>query len=89
MAKIKHFQGYGTVQAVKIKDKSCTLHVKVIGNHECGLRRDDDYDLYNWLVKRFDKSFETYMDFREKRPQIEIEESIVNGVDVCDYRFTY
>ena len=44
--KIKHWQGYGTVSATRIKDKSCTLHVLVTGNHEWGLRRDDLYDLY-------------------------------------------
>lgn len=54
--KIKHWQGYGTVSATRIKDKNCTLHIRLTGNHEWGLRRDDMYDLYNWLVKRFDKS---------------------------------
>ena len=59
--KIKHWQGYGTVNAVKesrtVRDGVVTLTIKVTGNHEWGLVRDDEYDLINWLVKRFDKSF--------------------------------
>ena len=87
--KIKHFQGYGCVNATRVKDKNCTLHVKVTGNHECGLRRDDDYDLFNWLVKRFDKSIEDYSSFRKRQPKIEIREGYENGVETCDYMFTY
>ncbi len=60
--KIKHWQGYGTVNAEKIYKQSnegeTVLKVKVTGNHEWGLVRDDEYDLINWLVKRFDKQFE-------------------------------
>ena len=76
--KIKHWQGYGTVSATKVPDKNCTLHIRVVGNHECGLRRGDLYDLYNWLVKRFDKS-------------VPEGETIIDGlnVDTCDYYFKY
>lgn len=87
--KIKHWQGYGCVNAVKIKDKTCTLHVRVTGNHECGIRRDDEYDLYNWLVKRFDKSIPDSQMWYRLRPVIKIVESVENGIDVCDYFFTY
>lgn len=87
--RIKHWQGYGTVNAVKVKDKSCTLHVQVTGNHECGLKRNDQYDLFNWLVKRFDKTIPDYQTFASKRPNIVIESSCNNGIDVCDYYFTY
>lgn len=59
--RIKHWQGYGLVNAVKVKDDSCTLHVKVTGDHEQGLEREDAYDLYNWLVKKFDKSVPSSM----------------------------
>lgn len=59
--RIKHWQGYGTVNAQKIGLKKgmgvTTLTIKVTGNHEWGLVREDEYDLINWLVKRFDKSF--------------------------------
>jgi hypothetical protein len=91
---IKHWQGYGTVTAVKVKDKNNTLHVRVTGNHEWGLRRNDEYDLFNWLVKRFDKSQTDYMEWHQRRPQIFIREwefTDENGlnVDACDYYFKY
>ena len=35
--KIKHWQGYGCVNAVRVKDKEHTLHIRVTGNHECGI----------------------------------------------------
>ena len=60
--KLKHWQGYGNVNATKKSsniDKTTnikTLIIEVIGNHECGIVRNDKYDLYNWLIKRFDKS---------------------------------
>ena len=87
--KIKHFQGYGCVNATKVKDNSCTLHVKVTGNHECGIHRDDEYDLYNWLVKRFDKSIPDATAWHRLRPQIEIVDGYESGVETCDYKFTY
>lgn len=90
--KIKHWQGYGTVSAQKIKDKSCTLHVRVTGNHEWGLRRDDLYDLYNWLVRRFDKSVpDVYEWLRSARVLINEGSTVIDGLDVdtCDYYFTY
>ena len=93
--KIKHWQGYGTVEARKMQNKSCTLHIRVSGNHEWGLRRDDMYDLFGWLIKRFDKSLKdkTYADFRRLDPQVYIIEwtdTAEPGTrDVCDYYFTY
>ena len=89
--KIKHFAGYGTVEATRIKNASCTLHVRVHGDHEWGLRRDDDYDLFNWLVRRFDRSVTTYADWHRLNPRVFIiESSSVPGKhDYCDYYFTY
>ena len=54
--KIKHWQGYGTVEAVKVKDNTCDLHIRVTGNHEWGLERNDAYDVFRWLVKRFKRN---------------------------------
>ena len=45
--RIRHWAGYGTVVAKRIPNVSCTLHVHVEGDHERGLRRDDEYDLFN------------------------------------------
>lgn len=89
--KIKHWQGYGTVNAVKVKDKNFTLCVKVSGNHEWGLRRNDYYDLFNWLIKRFDKSVAnmTYAEFRKLRPEVYIAEWVYDGVEYCLYKFKY
>lgn len=89
--KIKHWQGYGTVEAKRIKNASCTLHIRVHGMHECGLRRDDEYDLYNWLVKKFDRSVPSYADWHRMDPKISIIEwsSEMEMHDYCDYYFTY
>lgn len=98
MRKIKHFAGYGTVKAGVIKDGSCTLHVKVEGNHEWGICRygNDEYLLYNWLVKRFDKTVPDYVTWHRLRPIIDVHQDIrmdMNDpsgcVDICDYYFHY
>ena len=62
MRKIKHWQGYGTVKAGVVKDGSCTLHIRVEGNHEWGINCGewDEYRLFEWLVKRFDKTITDY-----------------------------
>lgn len=104
--KLKHFAGYGTVNATRIRDNKQTgaaLHIQVKGNHECGLVRDDEYDLFNWLVKRFDKSETDYAAWHKK-----VRQKILNSYgrggtcyiagyriklsengDVCDYWFYY
>ena len=90
--RIKHWQGYGTVSAKKLKDSNCTLHIQVVGNHEWGIRRDDIYDLYNWLVKRFDRSVPDVCHWaREANVFIKEGSTIINGLDTdtCDYYFTY
>ena len=57
--KLKHWAGYGCVVAKRVKedeDSNHMLHIRVVGNHERGLKplfRDTAYD---WLVHRFDKS---------------------------------
>lgn len=91
--KIKHWVGYGTVNAQKVKDKSCTLHVRVTGNHEWGLVRNDAYNLYHWLVKRFDKSAPDYLEWNNRLQNVTWAEgqAVINGLDTdtCDYYFYY
>lgn len=89
--KIKHWQGYGSVTATKVKDNTCKLHIRVVGNHEWGICRNDLYDLYNWLVKKFDKSIKDSTEWYRLYPTVEISEGYdyVNKVDVCDYCFNY
>ena len=92
--KIKHWQGYGNVDAVKVaKIKHTTdrteLIIKVTGNHEYGLVRDDKYDLYHWLVKRFDrnvKDSQSIIDYCYRDDYVK-----VDGLDVeqCTYSFLY
>lgn len=95
--KIKHFSGYGLVTATKLSkttitdmfgDKGTQLKVKVVGNHERGLERDDSYDLYNWLIKRFDKKVQDY-----HRISIYLRYTMKsyyeNGVECCEYEFIY
>lgn len=91
--KIKHWQGYGTVSAQKIPDKNCTLHIRVTGNHEWGLLRRDAYDLYRWLVKRFDRSVPDYLEWNNRLQDIRSMEgeTVIDGIDTdtCDYYFYY
>ena len=63
--RIKHFAGYGCVNAIKVKnvktgENTKQIVIKVSGNHEWGLYRNDKYDIYNWLVKRFCKDCSDY-----------------------------
>ena len=92
--KIKHWAGYGCVNARKISDGSCTLHVRVEGNHEQGLIRSDSYDLYNWLVKRFDKSVPDVTTWLKSHPLVDLRpdfrtDPVLGVIDTCDYYFTY
>ena len=54
--KIKHWAGYGTVRAEKVNDVCRGLHVRVVGDHERGLRPRWNDTAYDWLVHRFDKN---------------------------------
>lgn len=58
--KIKHWQGYGCVNAEKIESCDGYLKIRVWGNHEYGLERNDTYDVFNWLVKRFSRKHKDY-----------------------------
>ena len=64
--RIKHFAGYGSVEAKKVSkttftdeygEKKTKLVVRVKGNHEWGLVRDDIYDVKRWLFDKFEKNF--------------------------------
>jgi len=86
--KIKHYQGYGVVNAKKVSADADTLVVRVSGEHEYGLVRDDKYDVFNWLVKRFDKKHTSYMDIVD----IDIDDTYVENPkcytgyeEVCTY----
>lgn len=58
MAKIKHWQGYGSLEVKKVcsfpfgyQKQKCVL--QVYGDHEYGVFLNDKDRLYDWLAKRF------------------------------------
>lgn len=53
--KLKHWQGYGSVDARLIKKTDREVTIEVTGAHEYGLVRDDLYDAKKWLLDRFCK----------------------------------
>lgn len=90
--RIKHWQGYGFVEATKVRDNTCDLHIKVKGNHEWGICREDTYDVYNWLVKRFKRGIKGFdVDKADSRiiSNLQCIEGYENGVDTCDYLITF
>lgn len=87
--RVKHFAGYGTIDMKKVKDKSCTLHVFVKGNHECGLVRNDLYDLYNWIVKRYDKNVPDWLEWERNLKNYSIVPGWDGDVETCTYKFDY
>lgn len=115
--KLKHWQGYGTVNAQVVakgmmdneeyvsryagkggygnfkypNSYDSTIEktvVRVIGNHEYGLVREDMYDLYNWLVKRFVKNTEREY-FLGYTYESDYTRNAEKGIDeeYCDYTF--
>jgi hypothetical protein len=96
--RIKHFAGYGTVEAKKVSKTTVTnqygekrnkLVVNVKGNHECGLVRNDIYDVKRWLFDKFEKNFagnyyQIIMDVKNDY----IKENRID-VEVATYTFVY
>jgi hypothetical protein len=96
--RVKHFMGYGSVEVKKVSKTSIVngygenktkLVLRVKGNHECGLVRNDIYDVRSWIFNKFEKNFKgddyaIYMDVKDDY----IKE---NGLDVevAIYTFVY
>lgn len=89
--KIKHFAGYGSVEAKKIckKEKNgvVELQIQVRGNHEWGIERRDAYDFVNWLAKRFDKDLTDYRQIKTFETESSWDSKA--SVEVCNYYVTY
>ena len=87
--RLKHFAGYGTVEAKKLnkseRDGIVSLTIRVKGNHEWGLVRKDKYDVAWWLIKRFDRKFEDYRQIKS----LDILMGFEDGIEVADYLITY
>lgn len=93
--KIKHWQGYGCVTAKKVsktvKNGVTKLVVRVTGNHEWGLVREDKYDLKRWLIDRFDKSAKDVNPYSIEYKYVDGYERTADGIDeeYCEYTFAY
>ena len=95
--KIKHFSGYGSVNA-KVVSRSLntsthkegyrinTITFNVWGNHECGLKRDDWYDINQWLVKKVAKININYNDIKNVEYHY-IDD--IDGQEAIQYVVTY
>ena len=91
--KIKHFAGYGSVQAKKVSkttvgDKT-KLVIEVKGNHEWGVVRNDIYDVKRWLFDKFEKNFKgEFYDIEMSVNDNYVKEGNLY-VEVATYTFTY
>jgi len=95
--KIKHWQGYGAINAkkisdVRINDSMSKLTIQLSGNHEYGLVRDDKYDIFNWLLNKGQRFATKIKDYRDIL-HINITEDILNiageNIDCALYEITY
>jgi len=96
--RVKHFAGYGSVEVKKVLKKAIIngygenktkLILRVKGNHEWGIVRNDIFDVRDWIFNKFEKNFngddyDIYMDVQDEY----IKE---NGIDVevATYTFIY
>ena len=96
--RIKHFAGYGSVEVKKVSKKSITngygenktmLVLRVKGDHEWGLVRNDIFDVKTWLFDKFEKNFKG--DEYDIYMTIKIDYVNENGheVEVATYTFVY
>lgn len=96
MAKLQHWQGYGSVNAKKLAEypagrggkKKVIIMIK--GNHEYGIVRNDPYDVHRWLSKRFFPDCADYSRISELNI-IEGSETDADGgsIDTAVYEITY
>ena len=96
--RVKHWQGYGSVEVKKVSKTPITngygenktkLVLRVKGNHECGLVRDDIYDVRRWIFNKFEKNFNG----KDYDIDMSIDSDYIkeNGLDVevATYTFVY
>ena len=55
--KLKHWQGYGSVNAVKVEDTQSSVVIEVTGAHEYGLVLENMYDVKRWLLDRLARKY--------------------------------
>ena len=93
--KIKHYQGYGIVEAKKLKTRKLTkaergveyadlplreVQIFVKGNHECGLLTLEKYAVHRWLCTKLVKDCESFMDIIDVNAEPGMTKE--NGLDV-------
>lgn len=65
------------------------MELQVKGNHECGLVRDDVYDVRRWIFNKFEKNFTG----KDSEIDMTIKDFYIkeNGIDVkvAIYTFVY
>lgn len=91
--KIKHWQGYGSVNAKVVQKRMSTLtpirmvKIQVWGNHEYGIDRSDDYyDINQWLLKKVAR---INIDYRNIQ-NIEFKYlPNIDGQEAAEYTITY
>jgi hypothetical protein len=96
--RVKHFMGYGSVEVKKVSKttfvddfgkKTSVLVLSVKGNHECGLVRDDIYDVKSWIFDKFEKAFNgKYYDI-DMDIKSDYENENGHEVEVATYTFVY
>lgn len=89
--RMKHWTGYGCINAKLISKKTennmTTLVIHVSGNHECGIERNDKYDVAKYLIIRFDKDFPNYRSIVSMKLSTGYDSK--KGEDTCDYTIVY
>lgn len=96
--KVKHFCGYGSVEVKKQSkttftdecgEKKTKMVLRVKGNHEWGLVRDDIYDVRRWIFNKFEKNFKG----EDYQIDMHIEDDYIKekglDVEVATYTFIY
>jgi hypothetical protein len=80
--RIKHFQGYGNVSAIRTHCADNKIIIRVSGLHECGLVLPfgDKYWLTKWLGKVGKFTEEQVMSFTTQEHW-----DTENRIDVCEY----
>lgn len=87
---ITHWAGYGKIRAFKEKvvtvDDTKVMTIKVVGNHERSLWRDDKDQVRDWLLKKFDKAVTRSTEILDMTHWYGGNE---NGEEVCFYQISY
>lgn len=86
--KLKHWQGYGRVDAKLVSKDNTKVVIEVKGNHEYGLETNDKYTIKNWLLNKFYRNLENVSAY-DLISKVELDDHYVRennlDVEVCTY----